>query len=549
MGDTISCFTDNKLPTLPFTPLHHLPRRIARAQRRCFVGSIQVGRAAFSTQHQPFYSWWSGSSTNNMEAQSTNKAYPEAAGQEGAATEEDGRLDESAYDSDGLSAIDRQYATQTDLPRGIHVLGATGSIGKLVAHSLKGLTNPPPITLLLHRYKLIEAWEEVGERITLQDNGHEVPRTGFSVELMRENRREHDVEVEFGKPNVYDTADRADIRPHEAAERMKQEQAQMKMENGGVITKTLSGLKGDKYMSDEPIHNLIVTVKAAQTSHALQRISHRLLPTSTICFLQNGMGMIDDVNKEVFPDEQSRPNYVQGIITHGANVPPTKAEQDPFYVVHAGHGTIALGLLPRAGVVGKATTAEAKDGKDTQNEKWAISSRYLLRTLTRSPVLCAIGFTPTELLQQQLEKLAVNSIINPLTVLIDNRNGALLYNFAFTRTIRLMLAETSHVIRLLPELQGVPNVNIRFSPERLESLVFSLANRTKDNISSMLADMRAGRKTEIEYINGYIVRRGEELGIKCVVNYSIMQAVIGKTMMVDREKREDVPREGQMFLE
>ena len=58
-----------------------------------------------------------------------------------------------------LSAMDRQYATQTSVPRRIHILG-TGSIGKLVAHSLRGIANPPPITLLLHTRSLLQACED-----------------------------------------------------------------------------------------------------------------------------------------------------------------------------------------------------------------------------------------------------------------------------------------------------------------------------------------------------------------------------------------------------
>ncbi|KAI7164250.1 hypothetical protein KC352_g26361, partial [Hortaea werneckii] len=166
---------------------------------------------------------------------------------------------------------------------------------------------------------------------------------------------------------------------------------------------------------------------------------------------------------------------------------------------------------------------------------------YLLRTLTRTPVLAAVGFPPTELLQQQLEKLAVNSILNPLTALIDSRNGDILHNFALTRTMRLMLAETSLVIRSLPELHALPNVDVRFSASRLETLVVSVAHQTRDNISSMLADVRGGRRTEVEFINGYIVRRGEEMGVKCVVNYAMMQAVLGKALITQREVGGDVP--------
>ncbi|KAI7344982.1 hypothetical protein KC336_g22910, partial [Hortaea werneckii] len=198
------------------------------------------------------------------------------------------------------------------------------------------------------------------------------------------------------------------------------------------------------------------------------------------------MGVVDEVNKQLFPREEDRPNYVQGIITHGVNVPPAVAERDPFYAVHAGHGTIALGLLPRAETKPQDhppnpehddTAAAANSPSSSasppshrspaQREAWN-TARYLLRTLTRTPVLAAVGFPPTELLQQQLEKLAVNSILNPLTALIDARNGAILHNFALTRTMRLMLAETSLVIRSLPELHALPNVNVRLSASRLE---------------------------------------------------------------------------------
>jgi 2-dehydropantoate 2-reductase len=141
----------------------------------------------------------------------------------------------------------------------------------------------------------------------------------------------------------------------------------------------------------------------------------------------------------------------------------------------------------------------------------------------------------------QLEKLAVNCIINPLTVLLDARNGSILYNYALTRTIRLLLSEISLVMRSLPELQYIPNVSSRFDPGRLETIVVSVAQKTKDNISSMLADARAGRQTEIDYINGWIVKRGEELGLRCVMNYLMVNLVKGKAQMIDLEIGEGVP--------
>ena len=450
-----------------------------------------------------------------------------------------------------LDATGRQSPAQAEQPRRIHILGS-GSIGKLVAHSLRGIANPPPITLLFHRFRLLEAWEQGKKVITIQDDDFQTPRGGFDVELLSEVRRQHRVEIDEGQPSVYDFSDQ--VKPHEAAKILEQQrkenatepEAQSETSEPDDQSATPArrrrrkkrAIEPEDFMSNEPIHNLIITTKAAFTVSALLSIRHRLGPQSTICFLQNGMGIIDDVNKHLFPKEEDRPNYVQGIITHGVNVPPEVAERDPFFAVHAGHGTIALGLLPRSGY---KPTAAITGKQELQTQSWAPSARYLLRTLTRTPVLCAVGFTPTELLQLQLEKLAVNSILNPLTSLIDSRNGDVLFNFALTRSMRLLLAETSLVIRSLPELQSIPNITTRFSAERLETLVVSVAHKTRDNISSMLADVRAGRRTEIEYINGYIVRRGEEVGIKCVVNYAIMQTVLGKCMITQREAQESVP--------
>ncbi|KAF2723680.1 hypothetical protein K431DRAFT_310774 [Polychaeton citri CBS 116435] len=482
--------------------------------------------------------------------------------------------EESLYDdpfgngngSDLAALTGTQQSAEPD--KTIYMLG-TGSIGKLVAHALRSLPSPPPVTLLLHRPGLFRSWDERSKKaltVCSADSNLETEASGFDAELVAPPRREHGVELGDGMPSIYEITPReGGMRPHEAAKLYQREQEKQSGEQellqASQQRDRIDGrarLAQDTRVADDetekPIHNLIVSVKTPFTVSALSSVRHRLSRDSTIVFLQNGMGVIEEINEKLFPDESNRPSYIQGIITHGANVPQEVSQRDPFYVVHAGQGTIALGLLPRITTVEASSSAgspantpspyvsqASHSPNEEEGERWPFSARHLLRTLTRSPILCAAGLSPNELLQQQLEKLAVNSIMNPLTALMDARNGALLYNFPLTRTMRLLLAETSLIIRSLPELQGVVNVQHRFSPERLETLVVGVSNRTAQNISSMLADIRAGRATEIEYINGYIVRRGEELGIKAVVNYGIMNAVIGKSLITQREAKEEVP--------
>ncbi|KAI9716091.1 MAG: hypothetical protein M1812_005518 [Candelaria pacifica] len=406
---------------------------------------------------------------------------------------------------DGNSCVDNEQ-TKAQLPDGghsdggatvqrrIHIIGI-GNIGELLAHSLVGIPNPPSITLLLHRPYLMNRWREEGQAIKIITNGYAETRRGYDVEL--------------APPICPSQAGTRSTSKNSYASETKDESGELDL--------------------GREISNLIVTTKAQQTVLALSAVKDRLTRASTILFLQNGMGVIEEVNEKLFPNIETRPNYIIGITTHG--VYPETA----FSAVHAGFGTIALALISRYPLAGPT--------KPTKRRDWAPSSRYLLRTITRTPVLAAVGFSETDMMQQQLEKVAINAIINPLTVMFDCHNGDLLYNYRITRTMRLLLSEISLVVRSLPELQGLPNIKLRFAPDRLETLVVALAGRTSNNVSSMLQDVRKGRETEIDFINGYLVNRGEQMGMKCVMNYMLMQMVKGKKQMVDRDIDDFVPFE------
>ena len=387
--------------------------------------------------------------------------------------------------------------TKPDLPRRIHILGM-GNVGTFVAHSLAGIPNPPPLTLLLKNPRTMASWKEANQSLKLTTHGVTEARTGFRAETSPEFQQNGN--GNFSEESI-STAQEAEINVEQF---------------DGVIEKSLP--------ENSIIHNMVVTTKAPATALSLRPYAHRLTSQSTLLFLQNGMGVVDEVNELVFPDPKNRPMYMIGVNSHGLK----KKSKDNFDVVHAGEGTIAIGIMP------PLLTSESEPIQTLMGAP--PSARYLLRTMTRTPVFVAVGFPPTALLQQQLDKLAVNAIINPLTAIFDIKNGGLVANYHLKRTMRLLLAEISLVFRSLPELQNVPNVNTRFDPQRLENIVLSVAEVTHSNDSSMLQDMRAVRETEIDYINGYIIKRGEELGVHCVTNYMLMHMIKGKCNMLAREK-------------
>lgn len=343
----------------------------------------------------------------------------------------------------------------------IHVLGL-GSIGTFTAHSLREIPHRPPVTLLLHRESLLDEYKQAGNRILLDTyEGTQVAHGGYNLEVFREGRWDP---VSVNAP-------------------------------------------AEDRCGDTTIRHLIISVKATQTVSALRPLQHRLSANSTILFLQNGCGMIDEVNDALFPDPQTRPSYIVGVISHGVTV------EKPFHVTHRGFSALSLGLVPR-------------QTKETKSSTFHESNQYLLHSLPQSPPLNATAYPHSEVLQIQLEKLAVNAFCNPLCALNNAKNGFL---FTLPDIRREILTEISSVVLALPELQDVPGVPERFAVERLENTVNRILTQTAETTCSMVWDLRAGRETEIKFINGYWVRRGKEVGVRTPVNESLMEEVMSKS--------------------
>ncbi|EME77535.1 uncharacterized protein MYCFIDRAFT_84395 [Pseudocercospora fijiensis CIRAD86] len=227
-----------------------------------------------------------------------------------------------------------------------------------------------------------------------------------------------------------------------------------------------------------PIHHLFVATKTFTTASALESIRDRISSTTRIYFFQNGIGTVDEVLQKVFPDSHPAPLLFQGILFHG-----TQPLDD-----------------------------------------------YALRMLQKCPQLNTVIVPEDELYFTQLEKLAVNAIINPLTAISDAPCGMLKPQEAtVSKVVREIAREISTILCALPEIAGNVDLKARYGMERLEALVYKTARICGDDFApSMLDDVRARRQTEIHHINGFLLRRAEELKIPCPVNRTLVQLVEAK---------------------
>jgi 2-dehydropantoate 2-reductase len=180
------------------------------------------------------------------------------------------------------------------------------------------------------------------------------------------------------------------------------------------------------------IGNLIVATKASDALPQVDRLRRYLTSESTVVFTQNGMCKLWPPLCELYTNHRFRlpgnqgPNWAACVTTHGVT------SSGPFQSVHASLGTVSVGPV----------------SLHLQNGHLAES---LMRKIADAPTLHGKKVERPVLWILQLEKLVVNSVINPLTAILHCKNGELLVdrNDALPAIIDLLIKEASGVLKSL----------------------------------------------------------------------------------------------------
>lgn len=234
---------------------------------------------------------------------------------------------------------------------------------------------------------------------------------------------------------------------------------------------------------------VIFMVKAYSTRVAADRLRHHVAPGAWVMTMQNGMG-----NAEILTGIFGAERALAGTSAQGANL------RGPGNIRHAGRGDTFVG---------------EPSGEATPRVRAAAAA------LSESGIPASITNDVTALLWK---KLLVNVGINPVTALLRIRNGEILERPSARALMRAAVFEAETVSRVARIRLDVPNAF---------ELVEEVARRTGHNISSMRQDVEAGRRTEIDFICGAVVREGMRVEVPTPVNRTLMQLVKALTETAD----------------
>jgi 2-dehydropantoate 2-reductase len=227
---------------------------------------------------------------------------------------------------------------------------------------------------------------------------------------------------------------------------------------------------------------VIMFVKAYATEAAIKRAGSAIKSSTIILTLQNGLGNIERIS-DLYPDA----HCLAGTTSQGATL------IGPGHMRHAGNGETIIG---------------AADGSGKFHTD-------LIRDLFMSALIpVQIAEDVTSLLWG---KLLINCGINPITAIMKIKNGQIT---TFPNLLAVMRRAVDEGAQVASKL------GIAVPYQDPAQKVIEVCETTAENRSSMLQDIEAGKKTEIEYMNGAIVRHGEQLGIDILVNSFLTDMVL-----------------------
>ncbi len=239
---------------------------------------------------------------------------------------------------------------------------------------------------------------------------------------------------------------------------------------------------------------ILVCVKAFQLESLCQSLAPLVKKQAASCnpppiiLMMNGMGLVE-ITQKYLPQIPVFHAY----LTHGAYLTDTK-------IIHAGLGKTIIGNIKQTNV------SQVKKELPFLNKalppfSWK-NNHY----------------------ERLIEKLVINSVINPLTALSGKTNSSILINATLSKEAEAVLMELWPIIT-----QIAPRLSLQKTKQSIEQVALSTAN----NRSSMLQDVINNKPTEIDFINGYFINLGKQYNLALPINQGLVEQIKSRANLLN----------------
>lgn len=253
-------------------------------------------------------------------------------------------------------------------------------------------------------------------------------------------------------------------------------EAGLRVESGGR-TDTVEITVGESPAAARDAALVLVCVKSSDTAHAAQSLAPHLKTDALVLSLQNGITNGDTLVEHL----------AQRVVPAAVYVATALAA--PGHVQHHGGGALSIGS-PRSRPV----------------------SREQLDALAALFDRAGIPVTVHDTIRAVLwGKLVVNCTYNALSAITQHDYGTLVASEAIRSVMHAVISEAAAIARA----QGID------LGSDIHDRVMGVAAIMPRQLSSTAQDVARRRPTEIDHLNGYIVREGQRLGIATPVNQTL----------------------------
>jgi len=227
---------------------------------------------------------------------------------------------------------------------------------------------------------------------------------------------------------------------------------------------------------------VLFCVKTLNTEEASRSLAPHLAPNATVISLQNGVDNVERIRSASNIDAFAAVVYVAAAMTA------------PGRVKHSGRGDLILGDL----------LGRAREDEPRRRQLERLASLF-----ERAGVPCRVS---NNVRGELWLKMIINCAYNAISAL-----GRAPYHRAggnrWTRELMIKVTEEALEVARAAGVR-LPDVDM---VETVLKISESMANAT----SSTAQDLTRGKPTEIDSLNGYLVRRGAELGVPTPVNQTL----------------------------